>query len=84
MTYGGAVSILGYTGHDGGAEEVAAIEAFAAGLDPSHWTVSRTALINRDNAPVLILIYKKRIDQQPKAQRPDGGAAASPPPPAEE
>lgn len=66
---GGVVSILGYTGHEGGAEEVAAIESLAAGLDPSQWTVSRTALINRDNAPVLILIYRKRLDQQPKSQR---------------
>lgn len=54
---------------------MSAIEALVCGLDASQWTVSRTALINRDNAPVLILIYRKRLDQQPKAQRRPRAAA---------
>ena len=56
---GGAVSVMIYTGHEGGLEEAAAVDAFAAALPTAEWTATSIALVNRAAAPRLLLLYKR-------------------------
>ena len=59
MQEGGIISIVGYTGHAEGAEEVAAVAALLGELDPNAWTVARTELLNRRAAPTLIIAFRR-------------------------
>ena len=56
---GGLVSMLCYTGHDGGMEEYEAIRDFAAGLSAAHWKTSEFRLLNSPTAPIMVLIWKR-------------------------
>ena len=56
---GGLVSMLCYTGHDGGMEEYEAIRDFAAGLPAAHWKTSEFRLLNSPTAPIMVLIWKR-------------------------
>ena len=56
---GGAVFIALYWGHPGGEEERSAVEAFAEGLSTSQWKVSETSFLNRNKAPLMMIIQKK-------------------------
>lgn len=55
---GGLVSILLYTGHEGGKEECEAVLQLLSGLRAHEWTVSLHELVNRPSAPKLVLVYK--------------------------
>ena len=57
---GGAILIALYWGHPEGTKEKAAIEAFLTTLPTSAWSVAQTAFPNRQRAPQLIEIQKKR------------------------
>ena len=59
LRVGGAVSVMVYTGHEGGLEEAAAVDAFAAALPTAEWTATSIALVNRAAAPRLLLLYKR-------------------------
>ena len=74
---GGLVSIMGYTGHAGGPEEVAAVLDFAQALDPREYTITHIKLVNRQQAPSLILLYRR--DGRPRV----GASAAAKPQDAE-
>lgn len=56
---GGLVSMLCYTGHEGGMEEYEAIREFASGLSSAHWKTSEFRLLNSPTAPVMVLIWKQ-------------------------
>lgn len=56
---GGLVSMLCYTGHDGGMEEYEAVRGFAAGLSSAHWKTSEFRLLNSPTAPIMVLIWKR-------------------------
>lgn len=58
---GGIVTIAVYIGHPGGAEEGAAVEAWAAGLSPRRFNTWKSRQLNRSgNAPYLVLAEKLR------------------------
>lgn len=57
---GGLLSMLVYTGHDGGIEEYEAIREFAAALSSAHWKTSEYKLLNSPTAPTMVLIWKSR------------------------
>ena len=56
---GGVVTVVGYVGHAGGAEETRAVEALVAALDPRMFTATAHAVVNRDNCPRLIVVHRK-------------------------
>jgi predicted methyltransferase len=56
---GGCISVMVYFGHEGGPEEAAVVDAFAAALPPRQWTSTSLALLNRAAAPRLVLMYKR-------------------------
>ncbi|EFN57927.1 hypothetical protein CHLNCDRAFT_20577, partial [Chlorella variabilis] len=56
---GGLCSILCYTGHPGGMEEYQAVKALVAALPPSRWNSSEVRLLNRPDAPALLLLWKR-------------------------
>jgi len=55
---GGLLSVMCYTGHAGGSEEAAAVEDFLASLPSRLWTCTRHSLLNRRQAPHLVLAYR--------------------------
>ena len=56
---GGVISVMIYTGHAGGPEEAAAVDAYATALPAAEWTATSIALANRAAAPRLLLLYKR-------------------------
>ena len=56
---GGVLTVVGYTGHEGGWEEVEAVMELASSLDPKQFTATTHRMINRDNCPQLIAVHKK-------------------------
>lgn len=57
---GGVLTVVGYTGHEGGWEEVEAVMSFVSGLDPRLFTASNHTIVNRDNCPQLIAVHRKK------------------------
>lgn len=58
---GGIVTVALYTGHEGGPEEAAAVERWAAALHPGRFNVWRHRQLNRpDTAPYLVLVERIR------------------------
>ncbi|MCM0082519.1 class I SAM-dependent methyltransferase [Geomonas sp. Red32] len=56
---GGIVTAALYTGHPGGPEEAAAVEEWAAALDPRRFNVWTSRQLNRSNvAPYLVWVEK--------------------------
>jgi len=55
---GGLISIMCYTGHEGGSKEAEAVEEWSASLPAREWTCTRHALLNRRAAPHLVLAYR--------------------------
>lgn len=55
----GRIALVLYTGHDGAAQEVAAIEKLCNQLDGQTWNVLRIQPANRNNAPYLLMIEKR-------------------------
>lgn len=59
LKVGGVVVISLYTGHEGGPEEAAAVEAWGAALDPREFNVWRNRQMNRPpTAPYLVLVER--------------------------
>lgn len=56
---GGFISVCSYVGHDGGAEEAAAVRGALAGLPADEWIVVESAVLNRPTAPLLTLAWRK-------------------------
>lgn len=59
LQYGGLLSVLSYTGHDGGVEEYQAVQQLISKLPPSEWVTSQVQLLNRPTAPILLLAWKQ-------------------------
>jgi len=59
LRVGGCISCMVYTGHSEGPAEAAAVDSWAAGLPPRQWTATSVVLLNRVNAPRLVLAYKR-------------------------
>ena len=58
---GGLITILCYTGHPGGRDEFAGVQALVGELSPAYWVCAQTALLNRPTAPVLLTVYKRPV-----------------------
>lgn len=57
----GIITVALYTGHEGGPEEAAAVERWAASLHPAKFNVWRHRQLNRsDTAPYLVLVERNR------------------------
>lgn len=56
---GGIIVIVVYPGHEGGAQEAAAVERYAEKLPASEYVVLKYAYINRADAPYIVAIEKK-------------------------
>ena len=55
---GGVLTVVGYTGHEGGWEEVEVMELVSS-LDPREFTATNHSVVNRDNCPQLIAVHRK-------------------------
>jgi hypothetical protein len=53
------VTVVGYVGHEGGAEETSAVEALTRTLDPKQFTATTHLVVNRENCPRLIAVHRK-------------------------
>lgn len=61
LRLGGVLTVALYTGHEGGPEEAAAVEAWAAGLSPREFNVWSCRQLNRPPvAPYLVFVEKVR------------------------
>ena len=56
---GGCISIMCYTGHEGGAAEAAAVHEVCEALPTQQWTVTQVTLVNRQAAPHLVMAYRR-------------------------
>ena len=56
---GGVLTVVGYTGHEGGWEEVEAVMELVSSLDPREFTATNHSVVNRDNCPQLIAVHRK-------------------------
>ncbi|NLJ56635.1 MAG: hypothetical protein GX334_06260 [Firmicutes bacterium] len=57
---GGVVTIVCYTGHQGGPEEKAALLGCLSGLEQKQFTVLHYTLLNQVNEPPSLLVIEKR------------------------
>lgn len=57
----GAILTTVYTGHEGGAEEAAALLAWAGELDAAQWSVARHAWINQPQTAPFVLTIQRRF-----------------------
>lgn len=57
---GGIVTIVIYTGHEGGEQEAAAVERWASELAPMNYQVLRYQFANQKNHPPYLLAVEKR------------------------
>ena len=51
----------GYTGHEGGWEEVEAVMELVSSLDPRQFTATNHTVVNRANCPQLIAVHRRRL-----------------------
>lgn len=56
---GGLISILAYTGHQGGQQEYEAVRDLVAALPTAYWVATEHRLLNRPSAPVLLLVWRR-------------------------
>ncbi|KAJ4981612.1 hypothetical protein NE237_032449 [Protea cynaroides] len=56
---GGLISVIVYVGHPGGMKELETVQAFASGLPVDDWVCSKFEMINRQMAPLLVILFKK-------------------------
>jgi hypothetical protein len=59
---GGVVTVVCYPGHDGGAEEAAAVLEWAKGLEQDDFAVVRYGFLNQRNAPPYLVAVEKLGD----------------------
>ena len=57
---GGVLTVVLYTGHEGGPEEAAAVEAWAEALPLAKYQVLRYGFVNQHNRPPYLLAVEKR------------------------
>jgi predicted methyltransferase len=57
---GGVLSVVLYTGHPGGAEEAEHVLQWAQSLPPKTFQVMHYRLLNRQQAPSLVLVEKRK------------------------
>ncbi len=62
LRVGGVLCAVVYPGHDGGADEAAAVEAWAAGLEQSRYQAMTYRFLNQRNAPPYVVAVEKRSD----------------------
>eukprot|EP01038_Epipyxis_sp_PR26KG_P015340 gene15340-20671_t len=55
---GGIMSVLAYTGHDGGMEEKVAVESLFSKLDNQDWRVYSHVPLNRKQSPTLFNVFR--------------------------
>ena len=61
LARGGVISIMCYQGHDGGKDEMMAVQEFCSALDCEMYIVQRHELLNRPLAPVLLTVYRNEL-----------------------
>ncbi len=59
LNSGGLVSIMAYPGHEEGAKELKALDAYLADLNNKAFEVLKFDMINKNDPPVLFIIKKK-------------------------
>lgn len=57
---GGLITLVVYTGHEGGAEEAALMEEIVAALPQEEWDAATIQFPNRRNHPPYLIIIQKR------------------------
>lgn len=55
---GGIITMLCYTGHEGGIEEYQALRKLIGELSPNYWTASEISHLNRPTAPILLVLWR--------------------------
>ncbi|BDA41453.1 Putative rRNA methylase YtqB [Coccomyxa sp. Obi] len=55
----GVISILAYVGHPGGIEEYQAVQEVAKQVNPQEFSALEQRILNRPNAPVLIMLWRR-------------------------
>lgn len=60
MNAHGLLSVHAYGGHHGGSEELAAVDAWCASLDPALWKVARYSVHNQRRNPEALFLLRKR------------------------
>lgn len=60
LASGGALSIVCYTGHPGGAAEAASVQAWCEALDFADWRAARYELANKPGDPIRLFFVEKR------------------------
>lgn len=56
---GGRIALVVYTGHPGGRQEGEMAQALLCGLSPRLWHVMRLQVLNRSDAPYLLVVEKR-------------------------
>ncbi|HOA40558.1 MAG: class I SAM-dependent methyltransferase [Halanaerobiales bacterium] len=64
LKYGGIITMVVYTGHPGGREELEAILALVDGLDPHIYNVLNYKFINQKSAPEILAIIRRRAEER--------------------
>ncbi len=54
----GLIAVVCYTGHAGGPEEAAAVDAFCRGLDFAAWRAARYELVNKPGDPIVACLVE--------------------------
>lgn len=60
LDIGGVVSIIVYTGHNGGMDESTHIYDYLQTIDMNHFQILKYQFLNRNNAPYVLLIEKTK------------------------
>lgn len=55
----GLLTVVAYTGQQGGMEEYGAVVKLLATLSPSYWVTSEVRVVNRPTAPILLLTWRR-------------------------
>lgn len=56
----GIITIVIYTGHEGGAEEASAVEKWTSELDQAEFSVIKYAFVNQRNTPPSLIVVEKK------------------------
>lgn len=61
LACGGVMTIIAYTGHPGGLEETAAVEALLRGLDPNEYQFTEPSPASNRNSPPRLFVVRRCI-----------------------
>lgn len=64
LTPGGLITIVVYTGHEGGKEEAETVEEFTSTLDQSKFSVIRYGFTNQANHPPYLIAVEKKLEKR--------------------